>query len=345
MNAQKTARRLVRLLDGADMKIATAESMTGGLIASLITSVPGASRVFGMGFCTYCNEMKSKYLGVSGEVLGRPGGEISARCAGEMASGAAAAACAQVAVSVTGLAGSKPDGGVPVSFRRLNGAGMNESGSDRDGRVFIGIYINGKTDVFGFDFYGGRNAVRLAAAGLALDAAYRALSACVGDDRFKVPCDTESFYIRRFRESDIDRVISLFRNTVLTVCRKDYTEKQTEAWASSANDRARWLESLSAHFSLVAESGGSIAGFADADTEAGYIDRLYVAADRQRRGIGSALCDRLEKACSGRTVTTHASVTAKPFFLARGYRMVRQQTVVRNGISMVNFVMEKQARP
>ena len=148
MNAQKTARRLVRLLDGADMKISTAESMTGGLIASLISSVPGASRVFGMGFCTYCNEMKSKYLGVSGEVLGRPGGEISARCAGEMASGAAAAACAQVAVSVTGLAGSKPDGGVPVSFRRLNGAGMNESGSDRDGRVFIGIYINGKTATY-----------------------------------------------------------------------------------------------------------------------------------------------------------------------------------------------------
>ena len=141
MNAQKTARRLVWLLDGADMKIATAESMTGGLIASLITSVPGASRVFGMGFCTYCNEMKSKYLGVSGEVLGRPGSEISARCAGEMASGAAAAAGAQVAVSVTGLAGSKPDGGVPVSFRRLNGAGMNESGQrPRRARVHRNLY-------------------------------------------------------------------------------------------------------------------------------------------------------------------------------------------------------------
>lgn len=61
----------------------------------------------------------------------------------------------------------------------------------------------------------------------------------------------------------------------------------------------------------------------------------------QGEGIASAVCDQLEKAVSADRITTHASITAKPFFENRGYRTVREQQVNRNGILLTNYVMEK----
>lgn len=67
---------------------------------------------------------------------------------------------------------------------------------------------------------------------------------------------------------------------------------------------------------------GVIVGFGDMSPN-GYPDRLYVHRDFQRRGTARAICDELERFAGGR-VTTHASITAKPFFLNRGYRVVRE---------------------
>ena len=61
--------------------------------------------------------------------------------------------------------------------------------------------------------------------------------------------------------------------------------------------------------------------------------------DYQRQGIASLLCDKLEK--NYQKVTTHASITAKPFFQSRGYVLVKEQQVVRDNISLTNFLMEK----
>ena len=98
--------------------------------------------------------------------------------------------------------------------------------------------------------------------------------------------------------------------------------------------------SFLAHRTLVAVEGEQIVGFADMD-ETGYLDRLYVAADRQGQGIATALCDALEGASSAPLFTTHASLTARPFFEKRGYRVVRAQEVERRGVRLRNFVMEK----
>ena len=70
-------------------------------------------------------------------------------------------------------------------------------------------------------------------------------------------------------------------------------------------------------------------------------DRLYVHKDHQRKGIAAALCDALEAAAKPGRIYTHASLTARPFFLARGYKELRRQTVERLGVKMDNFVMEK----
>ena len=88
------------------------------------------------------------------------------------------------------------------------------------------------------------------------------------------------------------------------------------------------------------DDGKRIVGFGDIDST-GYLDRLYVRKDRQRRGIASAICGELENAADAAKITTHASITARPFFQKRGYRVVREQQVERGGILLTNYVMEK----
>lgn len=72
-------------------------------------------------------------------------------------------------------------------------------------------------------------------------------------------------------------------------------------------------------------------------------DRLYVHKDYQNQGIATAICDVLEQSAGDTKITTHASITAKPFFEHRGYKVVREQQVMRDGISLTNFVMEKKS--
>lgn len=145
--------------------------------------------------------------------------------------------------------------------------------------------------------------------------------------------------LRPYRTEDCPALTKLFYQTVHTVNAKDYTPPQLDAWADGHPDLAAWDSSLSAHLSLVAVCDGVIAGFADMAPD-GYLDRLYVHRDFQRQGIATALCDALEQAVPG-PYETHASITARPFFEQRGYRVVRQQQVLRKGIVLTNFVMRK----
>ena len=99
------------VLDGfraEGLKIATAESCTGGLIAALLTSIAGSSDVFERGFVTYSNEAKAQAIGVDPELI-REHGAVSAPVAVAMAIGALEHSLADASVSVTGIAG--PGGG------------------------------------------------------------------------------------------------------------------------------------------------------------------------------------------------------------------------------------------
>ena len=71
----------------------------------------------------------------------------------------------------------------------------------------------------------------------------------------------------------------------------------------------------------------------------GDLDHLYVHKDHQREGIASGLCDKLEAHVPG-NIRTHASITARPFFQKRGYKVIKEQQVERQGILLTNFVME-----
>lgn len=145
--------------------------------------------------------------------------------------------------------------------------------------------------------------------------------------------------LRRYESSDCKEVAELFYNTVHVINAKDYTKEQLDVWATQEVDLEKWNQSLQGHYSVVAVDNEIIVGFGDIDKD-GYLDRLYVHADYQRKGIATAICKQLEQAVEGK-ITTHASITAKPFFEKRGYRVVRKQEVERRGIFLTNFVMEK----
>ena len=110
------------------LRIATAESCTGGMIAAALTEVPGSSDVFERGFVVYSNASKSECLGVAVDLIASEGA-VSKAVAAEMARGALAHSAADLAVSVTGVAG--PGGGTagkPVGLVHLAAA-------MRDGRT------------------------------------------------------------------------------------------------------------------------------------------------------------------------------------------------------------------
>lgn len=145
--------------------------------------------------------------------------------------------------------------------------------------------------------------------------------------------------LRRYQSPDCKEVTELFYNTVHTINAKDYTNEQLDVWATGQVDLEKWNQSLQEHYSIVAVDNGIIVGFGDID-KGGYLDRLFVHAEHQGKGIATAICNRLEQAVQG-DITTHASITAKPFFEKRGYRVVKEQQVERQGIFLTNFCMEK----
>ncbi|MHB8958967.1 MAG: CinA family protein [Candidatus Limnocylindrales bacterium] len=105
---EEQARRLQEACLARGLTVATAESCTGGLVAHLITEVPGSSGYFRGGVVAYSDEVKASLLGVPGEALSKHGA-VSAQVAVAMAEGARARLAADLAASVTGVAG--PDGG------------------------------------------------------------------------------------------------------------------------------------------------------------------------------------------------------------------------------------------
>lgn len=140
-----------------NLTVATAESCTGGMVASKLISYPGISQVFLEGAVTYSNEAKIKRLGVKIETLNKYGA-VSEETAREMAKGIAIASGSDIGIATTGIAG--PGGGTeekPV------------------GLVYIGVYIKGRTIVSKFIFKGDREEVRVQSSMNALDLLKREL--------------------------------------------------------------------------------------------------------------------------------------------------------------------------
>ena len=147
----------------------------------------------------------------------------------------------------------------------------------------------------------------------------------------------KTYLIREYRNSDIDAVIAIFKDTVYTINSKDYSFKQIEAWTNI--DVNKWVETLEKNYSLVAIIDENIVGFGDIDDN-NHLDRLYVHKDYLGLGIATSLCGKLEARAS-KEISTFASISAKGFFENRGYSTIKAQEVCRHGIYLTNYVMLK----
>ena len=128
---RQSAKDILTLYRAKGLRIATAESCTGGMLAAAITDIAGSSDVFDRGFVTYSNAAKSDMLGVSAQTLATHGA-VSEPVAREMAEGALAASAADVALSITGIAGPggsdfKPEGRVCFGLARKGHATWTET--------------------------------------------------------------------------------------------------------------------------------------------------------------------------------------------------------------------------
>ncbi len=146
------ARNVLTKARAKAVMIATAESCTGGLIAGLLTEIPGSSDVFDRGFVTYSNQAKAEMLGVSPALLATHGA-VSEQVAAAMVQGALTHSHANVSVAVTGVAG--PGGG---------------SADKPVGLVYIAVQHAGSAPIIQRHLFGdvGRMEVRLATVQAAL---------------------------------------------------------------------------------------------------------------------------------------------------------------------------------
>jgi len=136
------AKTVIALLIDKHQTLSVAESVTGGMLSSMLVSVPGASRVYAGGFITYMNERKEAFTGVRHETLTRYGA-VSEPCAIQMAEGALLRAGTDIAVSVTGCAGPDSDErNTPV------------------GQVFAGVAVRGRAYAKALRLTGSRQHIR-----------------------------------------------------------------------------------------------------------------------------------------------------------------------------------------
>ena len=149
--------------------------------------------------------------------------------------------------------------------------------------------------------------------------------------------------VRRYRSSDLARLIALFRDTVRRINGRDYSQQQVMAWAPDEIDARRWMHRFDSKEVWVADLDGAPVGFVDVARD-GLIDMLYVDADHQGIGIASLLLRKVETSARARGLLrlfTEASITARPFFEHRGFRVIAPQRVMRWAQEFLNYRMDK----
>jgi nicotinamide-nucleotide amidase len=145
-----SAEGVVELLKARRLTVATAESLTGGLLCGALTDVPGASAVVRGAVVAYATDVKETVLGVSADVLARPGGAVQGEVASQMAAGVCRVLGSSVGVATTGVAGPEPQDGQPV------------------GTVFVALAVDGSVQVSQLALDGSRSQIRAATVAHAL---------------------------------------------------------------------------------------------------------------------------------------------------------------------------------
>ena len=152
--------------------------------------------------------------------------------------------------------------------------------------------------------------------------------------------------IRNYRAGDEVSLRAIFHHTIHRVNIQDYTAEQVKAWAAGELDETMWREKLEEMKPYVVDLEGKLIGYADLQAD-GYIDHFFCHHDWQRRGVGSLLMQKIHDEANKhdiRRLYSNVSITAKPFFKAKGFEVVKEQFVSIRGQVLKNFRMQKYIR-
>ncbi|PHQ24358.1 histone acetyltransferase [Marinobacter guineae] len=153
--------------------------------------------------------------------------------------------------------------------------------------------------------------------------------------------------IQTYSADKAREVAELFHQSVHAIDPSLYTSEQKEAWAPTPVDYASWSERLKVKQPFIALIENCVAGFIELDAD-GHIDCTYTHPNFQGRGVASALYEHLLTEARARNLKrlyVEASLIVKPFFEHRGFSVVKKNEVQRNGVSLVNFSMERYLSP
>jgi putative acetyltransferase len=151
------------------------------------------------------------------------------------------------------------------------------------------------------------------------------------------------FHIHLAGLDDLPAILTLLRDTVVRINRRDYSPEQIRAWTHSVEQSDRWPARIHDQHFIVAHAGDTLAGFASLTPE-GCIDLLYVHHAMQHMGVGSLFMDALEHQAQMwalRELWANVSITAIPFFEKHGFVIEKRQQQTIHGIILENVLMRK----
>jgi putative acetyltransferase len=152
--------------------------------------------------------------------------------------------------------------------------------------------------------------------------------------------------IRTYKTEDASAIWEMFKDTIRSVNRKDYTEVQCVTWANSFSSIEVLKKRLENSYSIVALLDEVVVGFGTLN-DANEVDLLYSHRDFQRKGIGSAIVDQLETYAYLRgyqELSAEASMTALEFFQSKGYLLEKKQCKKVNEVEFINYIVKKKLK-
>lgn len=149
---------------------------------------------------------------------------------------------------------------------------------------------------------------------------------------------------RQYQRTDAQATYDVFYDAVHTGAADHYTRRERAAWVNSKVMPRSWVEKLADQFTRVALSEGRIVGFMSIETS-GYLDMAYVLPSVMGQGVAERLYGEIETWARDQLIpllSVQASHLARPFFQRHGWRLIGEQSVLRNGSELTNFEMDKQ---
>lgn len=155
----------------------------------------------------------------------------------------------------------------------------------------------------------------------------------------------QNITIRKYTIEDAKAIAEIYYNTIHKINIRDYTQDQVNTWAPLTSLQTEgWIKKHQKLPPYVATLDNKIVGFTEFELN-GHIDCFYCHHEHQGVGVGSALMKHIEKNAKQNNINkiyAEVSITAKPFFLKKGFVVVKEQMVDIRGIKLKNFVMEKE---